>query len=131
MIGIDTNVLVRYIVQDDPRQAAQAARLMESLTAEAPGFVSLVCVVELVWVLGSAYEFKRMQIAQALEGLLRVKEIVVDRAELVIGGTRRYKSTSADFADCLIQLMGQHAGCERTMTFDKGAAQSAGMTLIQ
>ena len=131
MIGIDTSVLVRYIVQDDQQQAALATKLMEALTTEEPGFVSLVSVVELVWVLGSAYELKRMQVAQALEVLLRVKEVVVDRAELVIGATRRYKNTTADFADCLIQLTSQHAGCEKTMTFDKGAAQSAGMTLIQ
>ena len=131
MIGVDTNVLVRYIVQDDQRQAAQATKLMEALTAEEPGFVSLVSVVELVWVLGSAYELKRMQVAQALEALLRIKEVVVDRADIVIGATRRYKSTTADFADCLIQLTAQYAGCEKTMTFDKRAAQSAGMTLIQ
>lgn len=131
MIGIDTNVLVRYIMQDDARQAAQATALMESLTAERPGFIALVSVVELVWVLGSAYELKRAQIAQSLEGLLRAKEVVIDRADVVSNAARLYKSTSADFADCLIQMTAHHAGCEQTMTFDKGAAHSAGMTLIQ
>ncbi|MEO7641253.1 MAG: type II toxin-antitoxin system VapC family toxin [Ramlibacter sp.] len=131
MIGLDTNVLVRYIMQDDARQAAMATRLMEALTAEEPGFISLVSIVELVWVLGSAYGLKREQVAQSLEGLLRAKEVVVDRAELVSNATRLYKSAAVDFADCLIHMTAQSAGCEKTMTFDKTAAQSAGMTLIR
>ena len=130
MIGLDTNVLVRYIMQDDPRQSPKASRLIEGLTPQEPGYVPLVSVVELVWVLGSAYRLSRQQVAAALELLLRSKEIILDRADQVLQAQRRYKSGSADFADCLIERIAHEAGCTATMTFDAAAAKSAGMTLI-
>ena len=71
MIGLDTNVLVRYIMQDETRQAASATRLIESLSVESQGFVPLVSVVELAWVLTAAYELDRGQLVQAFESLLR------------------------------------------------------------
>jgi len=131
MIGLDTNVLVRYIMQDDAGQSAKAGKLIESLSAEEPGFLSLVCVIELVWVLGSSYGLSRRQIAQSLDALLRAKELVMDRAEQVSKALRVFNATSADFADCLIERTAAGAGCSRTMTFDAGAARHAGMTLIQ
>ncbi len=130
MTGLDTNVLVRYIMQDDPKQSAKATRLIESLTVDAPGFVALVCVAELGWVLGSAYGLTRLELAQAFEALLRTKEIVIDRADQVLRALRLFKASSADFADCLIAQAGAAAGCDRTMTFDMGAGKVAGMTLI-
>jgi len=130
LTGLDTSVLVRYIMQDDPRQSALATRLLESLTADAPGFVSLISVVELSWVLSSAYELDRVQLVQAIEALLRTKEIVVDRAETVWKAVRLFQSAHADFADCLIERSAAAAGCERTMTFDRGAAKGCGMTLV-
>ena len=131
MIGLDTNVLVRYIMQDDARQSLRATKLMESLTVDEPGFVSLVSVVELGWVLSSSYDLDREQVVQALELLLRTKPLVIDRADEVIKALRVFKASSADFADCLIERTAASAGCGRTMTFDVGAAKSAGMTLIQ
>jgi len=131
MIGLDTNVLVRYVMQDDAKQAAKAAKLIESLTVDAPGFVSLVSVVELGWVLSSCYDLTRDQVAQAFEALLRTKELVIDRADQVLKALRVFKASSADFADCLIERTAASAGCDRTMTFDVGAAKVAGMTLIQ
>jgi predicted nucleic-acid-binding protein len=131
MIGLDTNVLVRYIMQDDARQSLRATKLVESLTVEEPGFVSLVSVVELGWVLSSSYDLDREQVAQALELLLRTKTVVIDRADEVMKALRVFKASSADFADCLIERTAAGAGCGRTMTFDVGAAKSAGMTLIQ
>ena len=131
MIGLDTNVLVRYIMQDDPKQSPQSAELIESLSVDAPGFVPLVVVVELVWVLSAAYDMKRAQIAQVLDTLLRTKELIVDRAEQVLKAQRAFNTSSADFADCLIERIATSAGCVKTMTFDVGAAKAAGMTLIQ
>jgi predicted nucleic-acid-binding protein len=131
MIGLDTNVLVRYLMQDDAKQAAKATRLMESLTVEVPGFVSIVSVVELGWVLTSAYGLTRGQLEQALEALLRTKELVVDRADQVLQALRVFKATKADLADCLIERSAAGAGCEQTMTFDVGAAKGAGMVLVQ
>jgi predicted nucleic-acid-binding protein len=131
MIGLDTNVLVRYIMQDDLKQSPLATRLIESLSAESPGFVPLVSVVELFWVLSSAYELDRDQLVKAFEGLLRTKELIVDRAEIVWKAIRGFQSTNVDFADCLIERSAAAAGCEKTMTFDRGAAKGAGMTLVQ
>jgi predicted nucleic-acid-binding protein len=130
MIGLDTNALVRYIMQDDAKQSPKATKLMESLTVVAPGFVPLVAVVELGWVLSSSYELTRDQLLQAFEALLRTKEIVIERADQVLKALRIFKATSADFADCLIERAAASAGCEKTMTFDVGAAKVAGMTLI-
>jgi predicted nucleic-acid-binding protein len=130
MIGLDTNVLARYIMQDDAKQSPLATRLVESLSAQAPGFVPLVALVELAWVLSSAYELDRAQLVEAFEALLRTKEIVVDRAETVWKALRVFQSANGDFADCLIERSASAAGCEQTMTFDRGAAKGCGMTLV-
>jgi predicted nucleic-acid-binding protein len=130
MIGLDTNVLVRYIMQDDVKQSALANRLIDSLTAESPGYVALVSVVEIAWVLGSAYDLDRAQLVQAFEGLLRTKEIVVENAETVWKAVRSFQSSNADFADCLIERAAAVAGCEKTITFDRAAAKGGGMTLL-
>jgi predicted nucleic-acid-binding protein len=131
MIGLDTNVLVRYIMQDDAEQSPQATALVESLTVEAPGFVALVSVIELGWVLTSCFGLDRTQVATALEGLIRSKEITVERAEIVWQSVRLFRDGTADLGDCLIARSAIAAGCERTMTFDRGAAKACGMTLIQ
>lgn len=131
MTGLDTNVLVRYIMQDDARQSAKATMLMESLTAENPGFVSLVSLIELAWVLSSCYDLRRTQLAQALGGLLRARQLVIDQAEQALRALRAFSAGSADFADCVIERTASHAGCSKTMTFDVAAAKTAGMTLIQ
>ena len=80
MIGLDSNVIVRYIAQDDPNQSPQATRLIESLTADAPGYVSIVCVVELVWVLTGCYASSKAEICQVLEALLRTKRVLFVRS---------------------------------------------------
>lgn len=130
MTGLDTNVLVRYIMQDDAAQSAKATKLIESLTREKPGFVTLVSVVELVWVLSSAYGLTRGQLSKALDALLHARQLVVDQADQVVRALRIYSAGSADFADCLIERTAAQAGCEATMTFDRAAAKSAGMTLL-
>ena len=131
MIGLDTNVVVRYIMQDDPKQSSLAATLIEKLTVDDPGFVPLVVVIELVWVLSSSFELARAQITAALEILLQTKEIQVERAEVVWRALRVYQGSSADFADCMVERSAAAAGCLRTMTFDRGAAKNCSMTLIQ
>ncbi|MEO8936694.1 MAG: type II toxin-antitoxin system VapC family toxin, partial [Burkholderiaceae bacterium] len=131
MTGLDTNVIVRYIMQDDPRQSPLATRHIESLTAEAPGYVTIVAVVELAWVLTSAYELGRAQLVEAIEGLLRTKEIVVERAETLWKALRVYQDGTADLADCLIERCAAAAGADRTMTLDRAAARDVGMTLLK
>lgn len=130
MIGLDTNVLVRYIMQDDAWQSPKATRLIESLDQHTPGFISLVSVIELYWVLTFCYDLSDQQVKQALEALLRSKQIIVDRADQVLRALRVFEEGKADFADCLIERTASAAGCSATMTFDAGAAKHAGMTLI-
>ena len=131
MIGLDTNVLVRYIMQDDAQEAAKAGLLIESLTPTELGFVSLVTVIELFWVLTTCFELSRDQLVVVLDGLIRSKQLVVEQADQVARALRVYASGSADFADCLIERAANAAGCEKVMTFDVGASRHAGMTLIQ
>ena len=130
MIGLDTNVLVRYVMQDDARQSLRATKLIESLSADEPGFVPVVALVELVWVLSDSYGLSRAQVAALLDGLLRSKELVLDRADLVTQALNRYRAAAVDFADALIERIAAAAGCPATMTFDAGAAKAAGMTLV-
>lgn len=130
MIGLDTNVLVRYLMQDDARQAAAATRLLESLTPSSPAFVATVSLVELCWVLESAYGLAREQVLEALEALLRTQELVVENAESVWQAVRLFAATNADFADCLIARVAVTAGCESVVTFDRAAVRSGAMTLV-
>jgi predicted nucleic-acid-binding protein len=131
VIGLDTNVLVRYITQDDNKQAALANALIENLDDASPGFVTLVTLVELSWVLESAYKFTRQQFAQVMQTLMTVDTIKLDRAAVVASAVRVYSASEADFSDCLIERLSAGAGCERTMTFDKAAAKMAGMVLLK
>jgi predicted nucleic-acid-binding protein len=130
MIGLDTNVLVRYIMQDDPKNSPKATKLIESLDADNPGYITMVSVVELYWVLTSCYELTEQQAAQALEAILRTKQFLVERADQVMRALRVFGEGTADFADCLIERSAASAGCTQTMTFDVGASKHAGMTLI-
>jgi len=127
MIGLDTNVLVRYVAQDDPKQSAIASELIESLTASSPGFIALVSVVELVWVLQSNYQSSKSEIIVVLETLLRTRELTLENAETVWQALRRFSDSNADFADCLIERSANAAGCDHTVTFDSKAAKTIGM----
>jgi predicted nucleic-acid-binding protein len=127
MIGLDTNVLVRYVTQDDPIQSAKASELIESLTIASPGFISLVSVVELVWVLQSCYQSAKRDVVTVLETLLRTRELTVEHAEVIWQALRKFVANKADFADCLIERCAHAAGCEYTATFDLNAVKAAGM----
>ena len=130
MIGLDTNVVVRYLTNDDPAQTTAAVKVIDSLSADAPGFLSLIVIVELVWVLEISYRFKKSEIEQILETLLRSKELVIERAEVVFQALRKFSAGRADFADCLIERCGHAVECQYTVTFDRNAASAAGMKLL-
>jgi predicted nucleic-acid-binding protein len=131
VIGLDTNVLVRYIAQDDRRQAAKATRLIEEECRETrPGFVAAIVLVELVWVLESSYGGTKAEIVAVLQRILRTKQLVVQDAETIWKAVRLFEASRADFADCLIERTGAAHECEYTSTFDKHAA-SSGMRLIE
>jgi len=130
MIGLDTNVLVRYAAQDDPKQSPKATRLVESLTLDDPGYVSPVTIVELYWVMTSCYAATKGEICDLLETLLRTKEIIVAKTDVMWKAVRLFRDGKADLADCLIERDAQNAGCAYTSTFDRDAAKHCGMRLI-
>ena len=131
MIGIDTNVLVRYLAQDDLRQSAIATRFVEStLSADNPGFVSTVTLCEVNWVLAESYGADRKRIREIVEGLLATKQLVIERAELVWKALRAWEGVSADFSDALIGQIAIAHGGEKTVTFDRTAARLPGFELL-
>jgi predicted nucleic-acid-binding protein len=130
MIGFDTNVLVRFLTHDDPVQTPAAIKLVSSLSPASPGFVSLVVVAELSWVLESLYKFEKSEMELVLENLLRSDALVVERSEIVWQALRRFKTTNVGFSDCLVERCGHAAECLYTLTFDKRAV-AAGMRLIE
>ena len=128
MIGLDTNVLVRYLAQDDRAQAAAATTLIErQCTAETPGFVGLVVLAEVVWVSESRYGASRAEVTEIVRRLLSIRQLVVQDREVVWQSLRQFESGKADFADCLIHRSADAAGCDKTVSFDK----RAGMTLLR
>jgi predicted nucleic-acid-binding protein len=130
MIGLDTNIVVRYLTHDDPAQTTAAVRVMDSLSSDSPGFLTLIVITELVWVLETSYRFKKKEVEQALETLLRSKELVIERAEIVAQALRKFSTSHADFADCLIERSAHAAECQHVLTFDRNAA-AAGMKLVR
>jgi len=124
VIGLDTNVIVRYVTQDDPRQSAAATRLFEkTLSAENPGFVSAITLCEICWVLAESYHADRERIRAVLEGLLGSKQVVVESGELAWKALRAWQGSSADFSDALIAEIAAAHGAEYVATFDKAAGK--------
>jgi predicted nucleic-acid-binding protein len=130
MIGLDTNVLIRFLTHDDPVQTPAAIRLMSSLSPVSPGFVSLVVIAELSWVLGSLYKFEKSEMELVLENLLRSDALLVERSEVVWQALRKFKTSNAGFSDCLVERCGHAVECIYTVTFDKRAV-ATGMRLLE
>jgi len=130
MIGLDTNVLVRYLVQDDPTQSPVATEIMERrLSGENPGFVSVVAMAEIVWVLDRAYGLIDSEIAATVERMLQADALVVEDEQEVFTAMIALRQGQGSFADALIAALGARAGCSETLTFDQKAARMAGFTL--
>lgn len=131
MIGLDTNVLVRYLAQDDKAQSALATRLVEgSLSQDQPGYIPAVVLAELVWVLESNYQLDREQIAELLEALFRTQQLKFEERDAASQALGDYRPGKADYVDCLIQHLAARAGCSHTVTFDRAAARLSGMRLL-
>ncbi|MFC8042138.1 PIN domain-containing protein [Nocardia sp. NPDC057353] len=129
MIGLDANVLVRYLTQDDPEQSALANAVIDELTEGDPGYVTMLVLAEIYWVLRRGYRQSPEAVTDVLLGLLDSAEIVVERADTVRQALRR-AADGADFADALVEQLSTEAGCERTVTFDPRAGDGAGMRLL-
>jgi predicted nucleic-acid-binding protein len=131
MIGLDANVLVRHLAQDDPVQSPKATQLIErELTEENPGFVSVVAMAETVWVLERAYRLSGPDIAAAIERVLQADVLMVESEQEVFTAMIALKQGRGSFADALIGALGVSAGCSHTLTFDRKALRLAGFKLL-
>lgn len=115
-------MLVRYLTRDDPAQYRAAKRFLEShCTSERPGYVNVIVLCELVWVLKGAYGASKEAIVRTLDQILRTRQLQVQQRDQVRAALEDYKHSEADFADCLIGQLNRHAGCSDTVTFDRVA----------
>lgn len=129
MIALDTNVVVRFLTQDDPMQAPQATALFAQLTVDSPAYLCREVMVEIVWVLERAYNLPRSDIATAVEGLLASREIIVETDERVGLAIERYRQGGAGFSDHMIALAARDESCKEIYSFDRKAVTQAGMML--
>ena len=130
MIGLDTNILVRYLAQDDPIQSPQATQIVERrLTENQPGFISLVTMAEMVWVLDKVYGMSDREIAGAVERMLQADTLLVQNEQEVFIAVTVLKTSAGSFSDGLIAALGRWAGCSSTLTFDRKATRLKGFDL--
>ena len=131
MIGLDTNVLVRLVVGDDPQQTRQAkAYVARHCTPDSPGFINCVVLAELVWVLASSYHYSRSEIATAVEALIAGVDRVVEHHHAVRASLDDFIAGRLDFTDALIGHVNRAGGCEATATFDRRAAKLDGFVHV-
>ena len=126
MNGLDTNVLIRYLVADDEAQAAKVKRYIES----GPSYVNCIVLSEVVWVLESAYGYDKEAIVDALDRLLSTHELEVEDADVALAALNDYRRSTAGFTDCLIGQRNAAHGCTETGSFDKRAKGVAGFNLL-
>lgn len=128
MIAVDTNILVRHLMADDPVQSPLATEFLEvRLTRQNPGLISVVVLCELAWTLKRVYGRSDTDVNMVIEELLAAPTIVVDHSELVSLAIVAEPS----FSDALIHLIGTASGCDKTVTFDKRFARSSGVELLE
>ena len=130
MIGLDTNLLVRFLVRDDAQQAERARALLESLTADRPGFVCREVVVELVWVLERAYGLSPGRIAKILVELVATEGLVIEEAGDVARAAIRYRTSGGGFSDLMILAAAERVGAGPLYTFDRKAARIDGVSQL-
>jgi predicted nucleic-acid-binding protein len=130
LIALDTNVLVRFLVQDDVEQAKIAGTLVYQLTDAAPGFIGREVLVELVWVLERAYGYERADIAAAFDGLLSATELLIEDADDIGSALELYRNDGFGFADVMIAAAARRAGAVELVTFDRKVARLPGVRLL-
>ena len=125
MIGLDTNVVVRLLTQDDARQVKRASEAIGSrCSADAPGWINSIVLVEVVWVLSGAYKYSRGEIVGAIEKLLQVRELEIQNVDEAWEALQLYRDHPADFSDYYLAAINRKRGCETTLTFDARAAEN-------
>jgi predicted nucleic-acid-binding protein len=124
MIGLDTNIILRYLLQDDTKQTRQANQIIDrQLSEQNPGFISLVTVLQIVWVLRSLLKRDPFQIASHIEHLLAADSLEVQNEQQVFEAAFAVKRGTGEFEDALIGALDTWAGCSRTLTFDRKATR--------
>ena|SRR5579872_4643705 len=124
MKGIDTNVLVRYIVQDDPEQSRQASQFIEAACSEENTiFITGIILCELVWILETVYDYSRQEIALVLEKILTVRQFHIFQPDILRKSLHDYQHLKVDFSDSYIAHLNIDNECEYTVTFDKKATR--------
>lgn len=125
MIGLDTNVIVRYLVQDDPKQSKIASNYIEKTVEQGKIlWLSQITFCEVAWVLERSYELNRNEIAEVFVELLETPQLQIENSEVIWKALDDFRDgSSTGFADCLIGRMNEHNGCKTTATFDKQAAK--------
>jgi len=132
MIGLDTNVLIRYITQDDREQADIATHWIETnCSIKKPGWISAIVLCEMVWVLSRAYDYDKATVHSVLQRVFLACELVVEAQEDAWVALRAYAQGNADFSDYLIACMNRSAGCEYTVTFDRKASEHRLVQLLE
>lgn len=124
MIGLDTNVLMRYLAQDDPVQSPRATEIItQQLSEKEPGFVSLVTILEVFWVLKSVFKRSRQDLASDIEKVLSADTLEVQNEQEVYNGVVALRTGTGSFEDALVGSLGIWRGCSTTLTFDDDAAR--------
>jgi predicted nucleic-acid-binding protein len=124
VIGLDTNILLRYLTQDDPKQSPRATEIIEGrLTDQEQGFVSIASILEIVWVLKSLFKRSRQEIANDIEMLLAADTLEVQNEQEVYYAVVSLRNGIGTFEDALIGALGALRGCSATLTFDEAAAK--------
>ncbi|MGH9575198.1 MAG: PIN domain-containing protein [Candidatus Acidiferrales bacterium] len=130
MIGLDTNILIRYLTQDDSVQSQKATEILERrLTNENPGFISVVVMAEIVWVLDRAYGLADREIVAAIERMLHTDVLLVENEQEIFTAMIMLKEGRGSFADALIAELGCRAGCRHTLTFGEKALRLSSFRL--
>jgi predicted nucleic-acid-binding protein len=131
MVGLDTNVILRYLLQDDPKQTTLANHIVDKVLSDRnPGFISLVTVLEMVWVLRSLLKQTATEIATHLEHLLAAESLEVQNGQQVFEAAFALKRGTGEFEDALVGALNAWAGCSHTLTFDKRALRMPYFQLI-
>jgi len=131
MLGVDTNVLIRYLVRDDQPQYEKARRLIDREVSKGdPLLVSLLVLLESEWVLRSKYGLPKSEIVAAFSAMLEATDLVFEDEPSIEHAIYLWKDSSADFADCLIDARNLRLGCRATATFDGRALRLAGFVAV-
>jgi predicted nucleic-acid-binding protein len=131
MIGLDTNILVRFVTRDDDEQWQLVDRYLKAnCSSKQPGWISCIVLCEMVWVLARGYDYSKEEILRLLRQLLLIAELTIQEHDSVRSAMKDFENGKADFSDYLIGHLNAKHGCETTVTLDLRAADHSTFTLL-